>query len=409
MGLGKSAQAIAACTLIQAKRILVVCPAVARINWQREFEKFAPLAYNFDVITARNQSMAPMCSGIISYDLLATSPAIVSGQFDAIILDEAHFLKSLDTKRTKAVFGKEGIVHRSKRVWALTATPAPNSFISELWPMLYTFGLTAFRYDDFIDYFCETEISPFGKKVIGNDPKNLPEFKKILEKLMMRRTKKEVMKDLPPISFNTVVVEPGRVDLTAELAAKFEAEEAVLLDALYQDDKAALSYLEGLAQSVATLRRYNGMKKVQPVVDLVSEELNANAYKKIVLFTVHKDVTKALESGLGKFNPVSVFGGTSSATRQANIDRFQNDPGTRVFIGNIMAAGTAITLTAAHQVIFVEQDWVPGNNAQAAMRCHRIGQTMPVFVRFIALNDALDWRITHLLRLKAKALAELGL
>jgi SWI/SNF-related matrix-associated actin-dependent regulator 1 of chromatin subfamily A len=87
------------------------------------------------------------------------------------------------------------------------------------------------------------------------------------------------------------------------------------------------------------------------------------------------------------------------------VDRFQNDPKCRVFVGNIQSAGTSITLTAAHQVLFVEQSFVPGDMAQAAMRCHRIGQTKPVTVRFVGLANSIDQFIAEMIRRKT---AEIG-
>ena len=104
---------------------------------------------------------------------------------------------------------------------------------------------------------------------------------------------------------------------------------------------------------------------------------------------------------------VTLYGGTNADTRQKNIDKFQNNPKCRVFIGNIQAAGTGITLTAAHEVAFIEADWVPANNAQAAMRCHRIGQTKPVRVRFFSCAGSVDEDVMNTLRRKAYELSRL--
>ncbi len=84
------------------------------------------------------------------------------------------------------------------------------------------------------------------------------------------------------------------------------------------------------------------------------------------------------------------------------MDSFQNDPDTRIFIGNIKAAGTAITLTASDRVYFVEQEWVPGDNTQAAQRCHRIGQTKSVNAIFVTISGSLDEKIGAILARKAK-------
>ena len=90
-----------------------------------------------------------------------------------------------------------------------------------------------------------------------------------------------------------------------------------------------------------------------------------------------------------------------------NVDSFQNNKKTRVFIGNITAAGTAITLTAAHNVVFAECEWVPAMMAQAAMRCHRIGQKNPVTIRFFSLSNSIDERISEKIKRKTKELTEI--
>jgi SNF2 family DNA or RNA helicase len=84
-----------------------------------------------------------------------------------------------------------------------------------------------------------------------------------------------------------------------------------------------------------------------------------------------------------------------------------NNKKCKVFIGNIMAAGTAINLTVASHVYFVEQDWVPGNNAQAVMRVHRIGQDKNVSVHFVTIDKSLDTKIAYLLKKKTQELTEI--
>jgi SNF2 family DNA or RNA helicase len=139
----------------------------------------------------------------------------------------------------------------------------------------------------------------------------------------------------------------------------------------------------------------------------VAQELEDGQYQKIVIFGIHRDVIEGLRSSLKAFDAVTLYGGTDPKTRQKNIDRFQNNPKCRVFIGNIKACGTAITLTAADQVLFVEEEWTPADNAQAAMRVHRIGQSKPVSVRITRLPDSLDQKIGGVLARKTREIAEL--
>jgi SNF2 family DNA or RNA helicase len=345
------------------------------------------------------------------------------GDFDLLICDESHFMKSLTAKRTEAILGVGGHIRRSKRMWAVSGTPAPNH-IGELWPILYTFGATHLQYPAFIDRFCNSYEWQRGRVVTGTKLTMVPEIKQLLNKVMLRRKKEEVMKELPEIFFQDVVVAPGEVDIdTDDVLVKYvfprdrreELNEIIntqtqlvksTLDAT-GFTKDGMRALEALARSVSTLRMYTGLQKVQSVADIIASELSANAYDKIVLFAVHKNVVEGLRLRLREFGAVTLYGNTNPKTRQENIDSFQKDPKTRVFIGNIQSAGTAITLTAAHQVGFVEQEWTPAAMAQAAMRCHRIGQNRTVFVRFFSLSNSIDEKISAALKRKTRELTEI--
>lgn len=424
MGLGKSAQSIRAADTLFAKRILIVCPAVARRTWLQEFVKFSNARRSFYIIESRELSEPLKDKSVIcSFDLVDVVPS--DETFDVLIIDEAHYLKSISAKRSKLILGKQGLVHRAKRVWALTGTPAPNH-AGELWPLLYVFGATPLPYDGFVEKFCTTIQTARGPKIIGNKSENIPVLRHLLSKIMLRRKKEDVMKELPPITYADITVEPGLVDIGTqssfvqycypperihELNRILELEKKMVEEATRHTHLGAegVKVLEALAKSVSTLRRYNGLQKVEAVADIIEEELTFGAYDKVVVFAIHRDVIEALRVRLSKFGAVTLYGGTDPEKRDKHVKSFQNNPKTRVFIGNIQAAGTNITLTAAHNVVFVEQEWTPGNNAQAAMRCHRIGQTKPVFVRVVSLSDSLDQRVNQVLKRKTRDLTEIFL
>jgi SWI/SNF-related matrix-associated actin-dependent regulator 1 of chromatin subfamily A len=361
-----------------------------------------------------------------SYDL-ATDPSnnsklrawMSSAVAALLILDEVHFCKSADAQRSHAVLGKDGIIHAAARTWALSGTPAPNN-LAELFPLLRCFGEWRGSYDHYVSRFCKTRSTPFGPQIVGNQ--NIPEFRKLIAPIILRRKKEEVMKDLPPILFSDVTVPAGPVD-TEICFPEFFIHKAripdfqVALDTQRATMEAAVKMLGTGADGmklleafnegkVSTLRRYVGLQKCHPVIDMVKDELNSGL-DKIVLFAVHRDVIETLRQGLAKFGAVTLYGGTDPARRQRNVDKFARDPKCRVFIGNIQAAGVGIDglQNQCAAVMFVEQDWVPGHNAQAAMRVHRIGQTRPVNVRVALLDgDELDRRIQFALRRKTKDL-----
>lgn len=347
--------------------------------------------------------------------------------FDSIVVDEAHYLKEPKAKRSIAVLGPKGIVRGEKisRVWLLSGTPAPNH-AGELWLMLYTFGMTKLKYREFLNTFCLTRPTSYGIKVSGTNRQKIPELQELLKPIMIRRLKKDVMKELPPIIYDHIFVEPGPVktellpsfvqyhfpvDRREELFEEIDRQEKLLGDVIHNmkhpkggADTAAI--IQGMFDSVSTLRRYNGLQKVAPAVELVKKwfKFNPSQFEKIVIFCIHADVIEQLRIGLKELNPVVLYGKTPPHKRQKRIDKFQNNPKCKVFIGNIRAAGVAITLTSSHNVLFVEQDWVPGNNAQAVMRCHRIGQQNTVFVKFLALDDSLDAHVMKILKAKTRDL-----
>lgn len=421
MGLGKTAIAIRAATTCRYQRVLVLCPAVACINWEREFEEWSDKRFPHKIT-------------ISSYSSLHKIPE--DQIWDLAILDESHYLKSTTTARTRAVLGKTGVLRRVKHaIWALSGTPAPNH-AGELWPLLHAFGVTKLTYSQWCKAFCEQKVFSLYQKgrkievrqITGTKIAHIPHLKQVLAPIMLRKRKEDVLKELPPISYQMLTVPPGKVDLeiepsfahyafpldrSEELFKELELQKNMLkifverLDIHPQTKHAGPDGLSSIYDSVATLRRYIGLQKVEAVASLLEDELVSWAYEKVVVFAIHQGVVEGLRNRLAKFGVVTLYGGTPIDKRQRHIDKFQTNPRCRVFVANIHSAGTAITLTVAHQVVFIEQDWVPGNNAQAAMRCHRIGQTKPVNVRVVALAGSLDERIAQVLRKKMQELTQI--
>lgn len=431
MGLGKSAQAVRAADLIGARNILVLCPASIRINWLREFQRFSPFDRPGAAVMSGKDVVPTSGVVVCSYDLLATErvrKALMAVEWCILVLDEAHYLKERAAKRTKAVYGYNvripGLASQARHVWRLSGTPAPND-ASELWTHLKSAGIVNDQYWDFVYEFCTGFNSDYGFKITGH--RNTDKLKALLAQFMLRRTKEEVMTELPPIAFHEVTVERSAVELDPvfyeqtrnktqdQFFAELKTADATLKAALAAVSPAGaktpgqdkLKILEAMAGSMVTLRRYIGMAKLPKVCEILDSELAMGLVDKIVIFAVHKDVIEQTRVRLAKYGAVTLYGGTAPEKRQKNIDRFMQDPKCRVFIGNIVAAGTGITLTSAHEVAFMEADWVPANNAQAAMRCHRIGQTHPVRVRFFSCEGSVDEEVMHTLRRKTQELAKI--
>lgn len=422
-GLGKTVQAIRGLDSILATTALVICPSVARINWLREFEMWSDIKRDYFIAEKLSDIPPENHTTICSFDYAAAnSDKLRNKKWDLLLIDEAHFLKSHTAKRTKAILGRLGVVRSCKRLWLLTGTPAPNH-PGELWVPLYTFGVTKLSYDAFLNRYCKVRYTPHGPSVYG--ARNIPELRALLSKVMLRRLKKDVMKELPPIKYIYRIVQPGPVEIEDQASFAhffFPEDKTEELQQILNDEMRSMNIvvnqtkakmgdklrlIESIAQSTATLRRYIGLQKLQPTIEIITHALESRGVKKVVLFCVHRDVVYGLRMGLKKFRPVTLYGGMPAWKRQQHIDKFQNNPKCQVFIGNIQACGTAITLTAAHDVFFVELDYSPSNLAQAVMRCHRIGQENPVLVRYILLDKSFDAQIGYILKRKVEMLTQI--
>jgi SWI/SNF-related matrix-associated actin-dependent regulator 1 of chromatin subfamily A len=407
MGLGKSAQCVRGLDKVQSQRAVIFCPSSARMNWKHEIEMFSQHEQLVSVLLSGKDTIHRHATAVVcGYDLAKRfAPQLLAYNPDSMICDEFHYCKEPNSARTKAVMSKEGVAHNVKRRWLVTGTPILNH-AGELWVALRTAGRTPLEYDAFIRRYCLYKNTPFGLKIVGNRPEMVAELRGLLDGFMLRRKKEDVMKDLPKIRFGEVALSPGRVKLgdlpcdETEIKRQTRLVES-LLEGLDANGHTAPEALAAFANSTISLRQYTGLQKVQPTLELLKDELDSGL-DKIVVFAIHKAVIEQLAEGFAEYNPVVISGSTPAMARDKIVQRFQNDPTCRVFIGNIHAAGTAITLTAAASVFFAEYDWVPANNAQAAMRAHRIGQTRSVLVRFGAIADSLDQKIQAIVRRKTK-------
>ena len=229
---------------------------------------------------------------------------------------------------------------------------------------------------------------------------------------------------LPEIFYQEVVVPKGPVNLgysasfikyilggqdrTHELVALLAEQYGIIAkitNGVFSDETFEAIKME--AKNLSQLRRYVGMQKITPVLELVKAELENKEYKKIVLFCHHKEVVEGLRMGLQKYGPLTMYGGTPPEKKDMHVQKFQTRNNHRVMIATIGAAGTSINLTAATQVMFVEQTFVPADMEQAAKRCHRIGQTEPVRVRFVSVDDGVDEHLARIIIRKAEQLSKL--
>lgn len=412
-GLGKTATAITAATIAQAHRLLVVCPTCVLWNWKREVDKWAPFRRVQVVDKGSVELDEAADTVVVTHGLLLNASVrrqLLRERWDAVVLDESHFFRTPAAKRAQHFYGVGprgasglgGVVDRAERVWCLSATPMPNN-ASELWTMAAGLGKTASSFVGFRERYCRLGYSPYGDrvKVVGN--RNVDELREALKPWVMRRRKADVLRELPAMRFEVV---PLRASTMPTDIALLEGElDAELVARLQDVDDVEAAFEElGNSKSFAAYRRLCGLAKAEAVADLLELELESGT-RQVVVMAHHTDVVDALEARLNRFGVSRVTGATPASARRREVDRFQ-DGRTRVFVGNIVAAGTGITLTAAHELVFAEMSYVPGENVQAADRIHRIGQAESCRVRFVSLDGTLDESLVGVLARKTQMIRE---
>jgi len=434
MGLGKSLTSIMAADELRATNILILCMSVGKPHWRREISRWQQIFRSVGVMHGFSQSAPPTDVVICDYNIASRPDSIafkslLRRRWNVLILDEGHALKTVTSKRTKAVYGPgalrlKGLATQAERVWVLSGTPAVNH-AGDLYPHLRALAPNTIlnghsqpmTESQFVEAFCMYRDTPFGRQITGS--KNIDALRSRIEGVMLRKRKRDVLQDLPPLTFDTVMVNPNDAKMDPALLANLiDADKAArehlafttaVLEDADTDIDTAVAMLSMLAkdQHLATQRRAAGLVKAHIAVEMVRAELEADVNYKIILFAWHHDTIDVLVKGLSGFGTVRVDGRDNDATKESAVRAFQTNPHVRVFVGQILSAGTSIDLTAASNELFVEVDWVPSNNVQAACRAHRIGQKDGVLARFLALEGSVDQHLMSVVARKTKQLAHL--
>ena len=381
MGLGKTTATIIAALETGAKKILIVCPASLKINWQREIENYTDRSVY--ISEGKNFSIEHDFV-IVNYDILKNfydlknkdNSLITQGNFDLIILDEAHYVSNGQAARTKLV---NSFSKNCERVWLLTGTPMTNR------PMNY-FNLLSLiespvsqNWMAYAIRYCQGYQFMAGKRKIWNvsGASNLEELRDRTSRQVLRRLKTEVL-DLPE-----KIITPIYLRLKSKL---YEGLMGEYYD-WYNKNPDESTSLTVQFSKLMKVRQVIAEEKVKDTIELAENILEQD--KKVIIFTNFTETLNQIADHFGK-QAVKLDGSTSKPQRQYAVDQFQDNEKIKVFVGNVKAAGVGITLTAAEAVIINDLSFVPGDLAQAEDRAYRYGQKNSVSVYYPIFDNSIE-------------------
>lgn len=379
-GLGKTIQIAGVLNQLRPKNVLIVCPASLRLNWQQELKKWL--------------SYSPEKLEIVSVDSVwrkSVYSRLVMTPFDFMAVDEAHYIKESKSKRSMAC---ASLASKTPRVVLMTGTPIKNR-PRDAFNLLHILDDEIFPdYRSFTLRYCAAfqqviRISGGRTRTIWNDDgsSHEEELQDILRStVMLRRLKEDALPQLPRKRRQLIEIEGSFASVKAEEAAWDAACQRVG----YEE---ALKQMESgggvVFSEMASLRQEVALNKVPFVVEHVMNLVQSG--EKVILFAHHRAVVSALFDGLKDCNPVIYVGGMNERQKDDAKKKFMENPECMVFIGNIQAAGTGLTLTVSSTVVFAEMSYCPSEMEQCEDRACRIGQAASsVLVQHIVLSGSLD-------------------
>lgn len=396
MGLGKTVQAIALILEHAANgATLIVAPTSVCFNWMSELNKFAPTlnCYLMHEANERAQlieSLSAMDVLVCSYNLLQQEGSgILAKEWNLVILDEAQAIKNNTTKRFKAACE----INAGKRV-ILSGTPIENH-LGELWS-LFRFlnpGLLGS-----LDKFQKKFINPITNKnqIVKQALKNL------VQPYILRRTKTQVLSELPPKIEQSIYIEPSSEEMAFYEAIRERALENIAkLRDTDNNHFSILAEITRLRQACChstlvdeSIRLENS--KLTAFLELVNELIEGK--HKVLVFSQYVRYLEIVKGVLNdnKIGYQYIDGATPIAQRKTAVTEFQSGTGGDVFLISLKAGGSGLNLTAADYVIILDPWWNPAVEDQAADRAHRMGQERPVTVYRLIMKNTIEEKIIHL-------------
>ncbi|VAX40009.1 SWF/SNF family helicase [hydrothermal vent metagenome] len=406
MGLGKTIQGIGVAEMLaqeaDIKKVLVISPASLKSQWRNEIDKFCGRSCQIilgksDIRQSQYQSDAFFT--ICNYEqVLRDHSSIAQTQWDLIILDEGQRIKNWEAKTS-------GLIKSLKSTYALvlTGTPLENR-LDDL------FSIVQFiddrRLDPAYRFFNRHRVVDEKGKVLGY--KNLDELRENLKPILLRRTRRSVMKDLPPRTNEIIRIPP-----TEEQAATHYSHMQIIntivnkkfiseMDLLRLQKALLMCRMVANGTYLVTKQEPNLSSKLDEL-DLLLQQLYAEKDRKIILFSEWTTMLTLIEKKLEKQNQAGSYvrldGSVPQKKRQQLVQEFQTNPHCRLFMMT-NAGSTGLNLQAANTVINVDLPWNPAVLEQRIGRAHRMGQKNPVHVYILVTEETIEERLLATLSAK---------
>ena len=414
MGLGKTIQILAIILKYinkekeNRKASIVISPSSLTLNWLNEAKKFAP-TLKVGIIRGTAKERAEQIKNINNYDLIITSYDLLkrdvdnykelSYTFKYAIADEAQYLKNSNTKNAKVI---KSI--KAETRFALTGTPIENS-LAELWSIFdfimpgYLFGYKEFK---------NTYEVPIVK---DQDENAMNKLKMLIEPFVLRRTKKEVLTELPEKTItvlnNEMTEEQEEIYLSYLAQAKQEVADEINANGFEKSQIKILAALTRLRQICCHpklfISNYSGIcSKLEQCLEIIEDGISAG--HKILLFSTYTSMFDIIEEKL-KNRKIAYFkltGATKVDDRIKMVDEFNENDNVKIFLISLKAGGTGLNLTGADMVIHYDPWWNLSAENQATDRAYRIGQRNNVQVYKLITKNSIEEKIYELQERKAK-------
>jgi SWI/SNF-related matrix-associated actin-dependent regulator 1 of chromatin subfamily A len=396
MGLGKTTSAIIAALETGAKKILIICPATLKINWKREIENYS----DRPIYIAEGKNFSTEHDFVIAnYDIIKNfhdpkkkdESKILKSNFDLVIIDECHMIKSPQAQRTKLI---NDVVKTTERLWLLTGTPMtsrPMDYFNLLSLVDSPVAKNWLAYA--VRYCAGYQFNAGGRKIWNvTGASNLEELRDRTSGTIIRRLKENVL-DLPD-----KIITPVYLKLKSKAYEDVMGEYYDWYDKNPEESKSLTVQFSKLTK----VRQIIADEKINQTIEIAENIIEQG--KKVIIFCNFTDSLNKIVEHFGK-SAVKLDGSMSQPQRQHSVDSFQESDKIKVFVGNIKAAGVGITLTAAEAVIFNDLSFLPSDHAQSEDRSYRYGQKNNVLVYYPIYENTIEAIIYDILNNKKQVIA----